>query len=282
MADVKPKLGDPETEPVSNLSSWDLPAPVRYLISVAMTAVATALAVGIDSRVTIPNLSLVFVVPVVIAAVGLGLGPSLCSAILGALAYNFFLTEPRYTLIVDDPANVWAIGLLFVVGVIVSGAAFTAHRTAAEMAMLRRQLALLQDYSKELAAADSLKKVVLTTSRTLAALFGVPVVVILVSDGKVVSVERIGGAGLQEAEVETALSSLATGSTVRAGVYPALTSRFDFWPVLTTAQAFAAVIGLLFDPEERPLAPSRPIEIVVRLLALALDRQYPQADSARS
>jgi hypothetical protein len=48
-----------------------------------MTAVATAVAVGVDSKLTIPNLSLVFVVPVIIAGVSLGLGPSLCSAILG-------------------------------------------------------------------------------------------------------------------------------------------------------------------------------------------------------
>ncbi len=73
-----------------------------------MTGVATAVAVGVDSKVTIPNLSLIFVVPVIIAGVSLGLGPSLCSAILGAIAFNFFLTEPRYTLVVDDPANIWA------------------------------------------------------------------------------------------------------------------------------------------------------------------------------
>jgi K+-sensing histidine kinase KdpD len=80
---------------------------MRYLASFAMTAVATVAAVGVDSTVTIPNLSLVFVVPVIIAGVSLGLGPSLCSAILGPLAFNFFLTEPRYTLAVDDPANIW-------------------------------------------------------------------------------------------------------------------------------------------------------------------------------
>ena len=108
---------------------------VRYLASLAMVAVATVVAVGVDSEVTIPNLSLVFVVPVIIAAVSLGLGPSLCSAILGALAYNFFLTEPRYTLRVDDPANIWAIGLLFVVGCIASAVASTSRRRALEAAL---------------------------------------------------------------------------------------------------------------------------------------------------
>ncbi|WP_426532931.1 DUF4118 domain-containing protein [Bradyrhizobium sp. McL0615] len=72
-----------------------------------MTAAATVVAVGFDTKVTIPNLSLVFVVLMIVAGDNLGLDPSLCSAILGAFTFNFFL---RNSLAVDDPANVWAIG----------------------------------------------------------------------------------------------------------------------------------------------------------------------------
>jgi K+-sensing histidine kinase KdpD len=246
---------------------------VRYLASFAMTAVATVVAVGVDSTVTIPNLSLVFVVPVIIAGVSLGLGPSLCSAILGALAFNFFLTEPRYTLAVDDPANIWAIGLLFVVGLIVSGVAFTSHRRATEAALLRRQASVLQGYSRDLVAADNTKAIVSITSQALAALFQVPVVVMLVSEDMVVSlVERVGDVEPQEAELEAARSSLATGTVVRAGVYPDLASRFDFWPV-NTAEGQNAVIGLAFDPDERPSAPEAVVDVVRSILALVLDRQ---------
>jgi K+-sensing histidine kinase KdpD len=245
----------------------------RYLASVAMTAVATVVAVGVDSTVTIPNLSLVFVVPVIVAGVSLGLGPSLCSAILGALAFNFFLTEPRYSLAVDDPANIWAIGLLFVVGLIVSGVAFTSHRRATEAALLRRQASVLQGYSRDLVAADNTKAIVSITSQALAALFQVPVVVMLVTEGRVVSLERVGDVEPQEAELEAARSSLATGTVVRAGVYPDLTSRFDFWPV-ATAEGQNAVIGLAFDPDERPSAPDALVDIVRSILALVLDRQH--------
>lgn len=279
MADARSKLrGDitlsPDADPDLGLALSEAPAVVRYLASVAMTAAAATVAVGIDSRVTIPNLSLVFVVPVIIAAVSLGLGPSLCSAILGALAYNFFLTEPRYTLIVDDPANVWAIGLLFVVGLIVSGVAFTSQRRATEAALLRRQTTVLQGYSRDVAAADNAKAIVSITSQALAALFQAPVVVIVVLDGNVVSIERVGDVEPQEAEIEVARSALTTGLVVSAGVYPALASRFDFWPVATTAGGPGAAIGLLFDPDERPSAPSTLVEIVARFLALALDRQH--------
>jgi K+-sensing histidine kinase KdpD len=248
-----------------------VPVVVRYLASFAMTAVATAVAVGVESKLTIPNLSLVFVVPVIIAGVSLGLGPSLCSAILGALAFNFFLTEPRYSLAVDDPANVWAIGLLFVVGLIVSGVAFTSHRRATEAALLRRQVTVLQGYSRDLVAANNTKTIVSITSKALAALFQVPVVVMLVTDATVVSLERVGDIEPQKAELEAARSSLATGTVVRGGIYPDLASHFDFWPV-KTPEGQNAVIGLAFDPDERPSAPDALVDIVGSVLGLVLDR----------
>jgi K+-sensing histidine kinase KdpD len=273
VADVKSKL---DITPVSDADPLFGPMAsevMRYLASFAMTAVATVVAVGVDRTVTIPNLSLVFVVPVIIAGVSLGLGPSLCSAILGALAFNFFLTEPRYSLAVDDPANIWAIGLLFVVGLIVSGVAFTSHRRATEAALLRRQATVLQGYSRGVVAADNTKAIVSITSQALAALFQVPVVVMLVNEDRVVFLERVGDAEPQEAELEAARSSLATGTVVRSGIYPNLASRFDFWPV-ETAEGQNAVIGLAFDPDERPSAPDALVDIVVSVLALVLDRQH--------
>jgi hypothetical protein len=89
----------------------------------------------------------------------------------------------------------------------------------------------------------------------------------------VVSVERVGDVEPQEAELEAARSSLATGTVVRSGIYPNPASRFDFWPV-ETAERQNAVIGLAFDPDERPSAPDALVNIVVSVLALVLDRQH--------
>ncbi|TAX64132.1 DUF4118 domain-containing protein [Rhizobium leguminosarum] len=278
MAGVEEKLQRditpvPDSDPLLGSALLEASAVVGYLASCAMTALATVVAVGADSGVTIPNLSLVFVVPVIIAGLAFGLGPSLCSAVLGALAYNFFLTEPRYTLVVDDPANIWAIGLLFVVGVIVSGVAYTSRRRASDAALLRRQATVLQGYSRDVVAAGNTKAIVSLTSQALAALFQVPAVVVLVTEGKVVSVEKAGDEKPQEAELEAALSSLAAGTVVRAGIYPDLASRFDFWPVATAADQ-GAVIGLAFNPGERPLAPETLVDIVGSVLALALYHQH--------
>jgi K+-sensing histidine kinase KdpD len=270
----------PDTTPASRTDPLFGPAAselMRYLAAIAMTAAATVVAVGIDIRLSIPNLSLVFVVPVIVAGTALGLGPSLASAVLGALAFNFFLTEPRYSLAVDDPANIWAIGLLFIVGLIVSGVAFTSRQRAAEAARLESQTALLQGYSRDIVAAGDMQAIVSVTCKTLAALFRVPAVVMLVTDGTVISLERAGDVEPREAELEAAQSALATGTVARGGVYPNLASRFDFWPVETT-DGRNAVIGLAFDPDERPATPDTLVHIVARILALVLERRHARAD----
>lgn len=271
MTDVKP---DPQPDIIETADTDPLtPEWVRYLASVAMTGIATVVAIGVDSKVNIPNLSLVFVIPVVVAGVSLGLGPSLCAAILGALAFNFFLTEPRYSLAIDDPSNIWAMALLFVVGLIVSGVAFTSHRRATEASLLRRQAAVLQNYSREVVTPGNVDAIASITSRALAALFRVSAVVILVVDERVVSVKRTGETEPNEAELEAARSSLTTETVLRSGVYPYPASRFDFWPV-QTAGGQKAVVGLAFDPDERPSVPDIQVGIVASILALLLDRQH--------
>jgi K+-sensing histidine kinase KdpD len=274
--DVKSKVQPDtiqETEADPLASVW-----VRYLAAIAMTAAATVVAIGVDSKVNIPNLSLIFVVPVIVAGVSLGLGPSLCSAVLGALAFNFFLTEPRYSLAVDDAANIWAIALLFVVGLIASGVAFTSRRRATEAALLRKQASILQGYSEDVMAADNLDAIISITCQALAALFRAPAIVLLIAEGKVVSIKRTSGIEPEEAELEAAQSSLATGTTLRGGVYPHLASRFDFWPVQTT-ESLNAVIGLAFDPDERPSTPDTPVRVVTSLLGLLLDRRHGRVEA---
>jgi two-component system sensor histidine kinase KdpD len=97
MANVESKLRRDtipmsDADPLPGSAPPDSPTVVGYLASFAMAALATFVAVGIDHEVTIPNLSLIFVVPVIIAGLAFGLGSSLCAALLGALAYDFFLT----------------------------------------------------------------------------------------------------------------------------------------------------------------------------------------------
>jgi two-component system sensor histidine kinase KdpD len=274
-SDKTANTADLEPSQVLQLSS--APVALKYLAAVIMTALATVVAVGLDTHVTVPNLSIIFVIAVVAAAVTVGLGPSLCSAVLGALAYNFFLTEPRYSLAVDDPANVWAIGLLFVVGCIASAVASAAKRKADDAARLRRQATVLQRYGRKVAGSDRSRTLVSITADTLESLFNRPVAVIVMAGAANDAVELRGDIELlSDVETEAARSSLTSRRQVPAAVYPFDQSRFDFWPVETPAGQ-KAVLGLAFDPDERPATPEILVETVGSLFALALDSELGSA-----
>lgn len=252
-------------------------AVMQYGAALILIVFASAIAVGVDSRIAIPNVSLVYVIPVVIAGAAFGVGPSLFAAVLGALSYNFFLTEPRYSLSVDDPANIWAIVLLFLVGLIVSGIAFVSHRKASEAAELRRHAEILQHFSSDITGADSLKAMTSLSAGALSALFGAPVAIMVLRDGGLDLVEQTGALDIGRAEYDAAAAALSAQGAVRGGVYPDDQSRLDFWPV-RVANRSVAVIGIALPSDERPPLPDQSVDVVRNLLALAIDRSSHKAD----
>jgi two-component system sensor histidine kinase KdpD len=94
---------------------------------------ALAAALAIDRWLVVPNISMLFLVPVLFAAIRYGLAPSLFASVLGALTYNFFFLPPLYTFTIADPANVVAVAVLLIVAVIASDLGARV-RTRADMA----------------------------------------------------------------------------------------------------------------------------------------------------
>ncbi len=95
-----------------------------YLRSIIFTAIAVAIGVLLDQALDVRNLALVFLMAVLASAVRGGLGPGLFASVLGALSFNFFFLEPRYTLTVRDPESVVALVFFF-------GTAFVASNLTA-------------------------------------------------------------------------------------------------------------------------------------------------------
>ena len=245
-----------------------LPAAAGYAAATALVGLATLVAAALDGVTTVPNLSLVFVLPVILTAAPFGLGPTLVAAVLGALAFNFFFTDPRWTLQVDDPANIWAIGLLFAVGCIASTIAFTSQRRAAEAERHRQQAATLQAGSRAIVAAADPKTAITATLDACENLFGAPVVLMVTQSSEPETICRRGRLTPSDTELEAARSALALARFTPASVYPFDGSRFDFWPA--TRQEAAVAIGFAFEPGERPDDAGPPVETLASLLLLRL------------
>lgn len=246
-------------------------ALLGYVFALALSALATLVAVLVDHWTRIPNLSLVFVLPVVIAAVSFGWGPALGAAIAGVLSFNFFLIEPRYTLRVDDPANLWALILLSVVAAIVSALAAHSRRRTMEALAHADQAEALQTLARALVAATDRTAIMAATANALERLFKAPAVV-LVAEGDGLR-STATGAEPSEADLEAARWAIASRFPTRADAYPVEGSRFDFWPIRTPSRLQAAVgVEFVAEAVERTSAPEGMVEIVSGYLAVALER----------
>ncbi|MGV1759652.1 DUF4118 domain-containing protein [Rhizobium sp. A22-96] len=248
----------------------EMPLVIQYLVSLIMAAMATAVAAGFDRYEAIPNLSLIYVLPVVISSVAFGLRPALFCALLGALAYNFFFTEPRFSLAVADTANIWAIALLFIIGCITSAIASTRRRDAAELDRYRRGQEKLQIYARQMIVATSIEEATHLTRSTLVSLFHAPVSIIVSGKGDDLKIE--GEKNLSPMEIEAIRTALTSKAIVNGGVYPFDQSRFDFWPAQVSTDR-AVVIGVAFDPERRPANPDATIEMMALMLVATIARR---------
>ena len=115
----------------------DVPlTPGPYLEGALATAVATAIGVLVDRLIVLPNISLVFVLPVLFSAARYGLVPSLWVSALSVACFNFFFLPPLYQFTIADPANVMALFLFVVVAVIASA---LAARTRTQTESARRE-----------------------------------------------------------------------------------------------------------------------------------------------
>jgi len=115
-----------------------------------MVGVAALLALLGEQWLDAQSLSLFFVVPIVIAAMRYGLGPSLGASVLSVAAINFLFVEPRFTMAVARPQDLAALLLFAAVGVLVS---FVAER--ARMADAARLEAARERFKAELLAGVS-------------------------------------------------------------------------------------------------------------------------------
>lgn len=251
-----------------------LPPWAAYALSLLMVAAATLAAVLVDQVQTVPNLSLIFVLPVVISAVSFGWGPALAAAVAGVLAFNFFLIAPRYSLNVADPANLWALILLLITAAIVSAVAAQSRRRAVEAWTAADQATALQALARSLVAASGGAGSAEASAQALARLFQAPAVVLLQGENALEVTAQAGGGELSAADLEAAGWALAARMPTRGGAYPVEEAAYDFWPVVTP-QRQQAVIGVAISLGEagRPENPERLVEIVCGYLAVALDRE---------
>ena len=249
---------------------------IGYAASLALVAAATIIAFVVDHIVQTPNLSLVFVLPVIVAALSFGWGPALVSALLGVAVFDFLFVEPRMSFEVANPTDLWALALLLLVAAIASTVGAQSRRRAVEARRAAEQAEALHDLARAIIKAEPSHDLVQIATRSLGRIFDAPALILTEKSGKLWPTASSGGANPTAADHEAAQWALANDTPTRAETYPFDQAEFDFWPVVTPASR-RLVLGVRFAgrADGRPDAPERLVELVAGYLAAAPDGGRP-------
>jgi K+-sensing histidine kinase KdpD len=243
---------------------------IGYGLSLLLVAAATIVAFVVDHIVPASNLSLVFVLPVIVAALNFGWGPALLSAVLGVGLVDFLFIEPRLTLLVSSPSDLWSLSLLLVVAALASTVGAQSRGRAIAALRAARQAEALQTLAHAVIAAEPQVVLIRVAASTLGDIFSAPAVVLAEQAGKLQPAALSGGAKLSAADLEAAHWALANDKPTRAQTYPFDQAEFDFWPVQRSAnQRLVLGVKLTGRADGRPDVPDRHVELVAGYLAAA-------------
>ncbi len=166
------------SESFLGLDSEQRPVWLGLLVAVTVVAIATAIVYPLKSLAPAVSLGIVFIPAVLLVSVGWGLWQGLFTALLSAMAFNWFHLPPVGRVTIADDRNVVALVVFVIVAVASSALAEVARarateaehrreeadRTVAEMAELSREKDRMQAEAIEAAAlrrSDELKTALL-------------------------------------------------------------------------------------------------------------------------
>ncbi|MFF7708357.1 DUF4118 domain-containing protein [Pseudomonas sp. NPDC007930] len=257
------------------------PSPARpreYLLALLAPALAAALAWGVNQWLALPNLSLVFLMAVLLVAVRGGLGPALLSAGLSFLLYDFLFIAPLFSLSINLREDLLTL-LFFLLMATVTGNLATAQRRQwRALGASQAHTHELLELSRRLAAATDRAQVLEAARRHFEAWPQVSVVLAERGPGNELALPP----GASAADHAAAAWAWQHGQAAGQGSATLPASAYAWWPLLGE-QGTLALVGLrsaagpLSDERRRLLA------ALCQPLAQALARAHlaEQLEAAR-
>src|SRR5436190_9361515 len=256
-----------------------------YVEALAVTALVTAGGLLIVRHLELPNISLIFVIPVLAAAVRHGVFAALWAAALSLLAYDYFFLAPLYHFTIANPADVVALFFFLLVALVTSALAARAHARTRSAQREARTTAQLYDFSRKIAGVLDLDDLLWIVVAYLARALNAEIVVLMPQQGRLTARSAFPpDAALDKADI--AAAQRAWDFDYRVGGFndPVTPSPRLFMPI-HTGRSEVGVIGVLpldpsgrLSPEDRDL-----LEAACSQVAVAIERVMlaDEAEKAR-
>ncbi len=245
-------------------------------IALSSTLAALALSAALKSWLALGNLSLLFLGAVLVSAILAGTRSAMLAAVLGFVSFNFFLTEPRFSLAMVEDDQVVTVVVYLLVAVVVGQLAGSARKRLLALRASREQTYQLLTFARELAVATDRARVGEVGVATLMRWLGCPVVMLDATDDKEdVALLHSAPAGQRlepDARTAVAWTRLHRRPSGQGTEQPMDTD----WQVIPLVEQdhLVALICLALGKREHPPWPHEEgrVDAMLRMLTLALER----------
>ncbi|WP_018390753.1 sensor histidine kinase KdpD [Ancylobacter sp. FA202] len=154
-----------------------------YVTAGLGVAAATLLGLVLTRFVALPNVSMLYLLAVLLPALLHGVWPAILASGLSFLAYNFFFIDPVETFTIARPHELLALLVFLIVAVIISAIAGRAREQARLAAQRMRATRRLYDFTRKLAALPDRSSVAEAAVVELHAALGRASVILLAQEG---------------------------------------------------------------------------------------------------
>jgi two-component system sensor histidine kinase KdpD len=175
-----------------------------YIQSVLLVLLVSVISIPIHWVIEPVNLVMFYLAAVVVAAVFLGRGPAMLTSLLGVLAFDFFLVEPRLSFTVADSQYLLTFFGLLLVGLVISNTAALLNDQVKALHTREAHLDALNSLSRDLTRALSLEEMLQSVVMHVGQVFGRPAAILLPGKEGLQAVTTSSGLVLNAADITMA------------------------------------------------------------------------------
>ncbi len=252
-------------------TSW-----VKYAWAALLVLLGSLLGSLVRQVLAPTNLVMIYLFLVVVAALYLGRGPAVLTAVLGVLVFDFFFVPPYLTFAVADTEYLLTFIGLLLVGLIVSDLTARVREQIEAARRRERETSALYALSRDLAVAADLKAETDAVTAHAGDTFGRDVIILLPEPDDKGTLCPFGGSSelqLDEREMAVAAWVFHHEQPAGRGTNTLASARLRYLP-LKTARKTVGVLGIRAADEGRYLTPEqrRLLEAFASLAAVAIER----------
>lgn len=266
-----------------------VPAWLAWVAAPLLVALATGVGLALDPEVPEAALGMVYLVPIVAAAVGFGPLQGGVAAVLAFLCWNFLFLPPRHTFAITGPQDVLGVIVFALVALLLAGTTGRLGRSVrvaqARMLGLRR----LVEFSRRLGVPGDRADVVQAIAEEASRIAGAPSCVLLLlpplpgetAPEPVLRAAVPVDAEPDEAAMAAARWAVANRRAAGRGTDTLPSVAWQFRP-MRTARGLAGLVGLR-APQGGPLEAEadRALDALLDQAGVALERAELMEDRAR-